>query len=86
MTLSAPSLAYSFPVAGDNLVMTDGYGLSPTSYRNHAHNGIDLKARYEDVMATENQGRVVKVGSDKTSGNFAVVEYDRSDGAKWRVS
>jgi hypothetical protein len=29
---------------------------------------------------------VVKVGSDKTSGNFAVVEYDRSDGAKWRVS
>ena len=86
VTLSAPSQAYSFPVAGDSLVMTDGYGLSPTSYRNHAHNGIDLKARNEDVMATENQGRVVKVGSDKTSGNFAVVEYDRSDGAKWRVS
>ena len=86
MTMSAPSQAYSFPVAGDSLVMTDGYGLSPTSYRNHTHNGIDLKARYEDVMATENQGRVVKVGSDKTSGNFAVVEYDRSDGAKWRVS
>jgi len=86
VTLSAPSQAYSFPVAGDSLVMTDGYGLSPTSYRNHAHNGIDLKARYEDVMATENQGRVVKVGSDRTSGNFAVVEYDRSDGAKWRVS
>jgi hypothetical protein len=37
-------------------------------------------------MATENLGRVVKVGSDRTSGNFAVVEYDRSDGAKWRVS
>ena len=86
VTLLAPSQAYSFPVAGDSLVMTDGYGLSPTSYRNHTHNGIDLKARYEDVMATENQGRVVKVGSDKTSGNFAVVEYDRSDGAKWRVS
>ena len=86
VTLSAPSQAYFFPVAGDSLVMTDGYGLSPTSYRNHAHNGIDLKARNEDVMATENQGRVVKVGSDKTSGNFAVVEYDRSDGAKWRVS
>lgn len=86
VTLSASSQAYSFPVAGDSLVMTDGYGLSPTSYRNHTHNGIDLKARYEDVMATENQGRIVKVGSDRTSGNFAVVEYDRSDGAKWRVS
>lgn len=85
-TQTPASQGYSFPVAGDNLVMSDGYGISPTSYRNHAHNGIDLKARYQDVMATENQGRVVKVGSDKTSGNFAVVEYDRADGAKWRVS
>ena len=86
MTQTPASQGYSFPVSGDNLVMSDGYGISPTSYRNHAHNGIDLKARYQDVMATENQGRVVKVGSDKTSGNFAVVEYDRADGAKWRVS
>ena len=86
MTQTPVSQGYSFPVAGDKLVMSDGYGISPTSYRNHAHNGIDLKARYQVVMATENQGRVVKVGSDKTSGNFAVVEYDRSDGAKWRVS
>ena len=85
-TQTPASQGYSFPVSGDNLVMSDGYGISPTSYRNHAHNGIDLKARYQDVMATENQGRVVKVGSDKTSGNFAVVEYDRADGAKWRVS
>ena len=37
-------------------------------------------------QATENQGRVVNVGRDATSGNYAVVEYDRSDGAKWRVS
>ena len=66
--------------------MSDGFGLSPTSYRNHAHNGIDLRAKYEDVLATENQGRVVTVGNDKTSGNYAVVEYDRADGAKWRVS
>ena len=86
MTLMPASQGYSFPVASDSLVMSDGYGISPTSYRNHAHNGIDLKARYQDVKATENQGRVVKVGSDKTSGNFAVVEYDRADGAKWRVS
>ena len=38
------------------------------------------------MLATENQGRVVTVGSDKSSGNYAVVEYDRVDGAKWRVS
>ena len=82
----ATSQGYSFPLAGENMVMSDGFGLSPTSYRNHAHNGIDLRAKYEDVLATENQGRVVTVGSDKTSGNYAVVEYDRADGAKWRVS
>ena len=87
MTMPSPtSQGYSFPLAGENMVMSDGFGLSPTSYRNHAHNGIDLRAKYEDVLATENQGRVVTVGSDKTSGNYAVVEYDRADGAKWRVS
>ncbi len=83
---SKTAQAYSFPLSDGNLIMSDGYGISPTSYRNHAHNGIDLKARYQDVLATENQGRVVKVGNDKASGNFAVVEYDRADGAKWRVS
>ena len=86
MTPTVAHQGYSFPLAGENMVMSDGFGISPTSYRNHIHNGIDLKARYEDVLATENQGRVVKVGNDKTSGNFAVVEYDRADGAKWRVS
>ena len=83
--LLATTQGYSFPLAGENMVMSDGFGLSPTSYRSHAHNGIDLRAKYEDVLATENQGRVVTVGNDKASGNYAVVEYDRVDGAKWRV-
>lgn len=77
---------YSFPLAMDNLVMSDGFGIGATSYRGHTHNGIDLRASYQDVLATEDQGRVVKVGSDRTSGNYAVVEYDRADGAKYRVS
>lgn len=77
---------YCFPLAGERLVMSDGYGMDPTGYRTHTHNGIDLKASYQDVLATESQGRVVKVGYDNGSGNYAVVEYGRSDGAKWRVS
>ena len=80
------SVGYCFPIAGENLVMSDGYGVCPTNYRDHAHNGIDIRANYQDVVATENQGRVVSVGSNATSGNYAVVEYDRADGAKWRVS
>lgn len=92
-TLSVPeesqqavAMAYCFPVAGDNLVMSDGFGIKPTSYRNHAHNGIDLRAKYQDVFATENQGKVVSTGSNNLSGNFVAVEYERSDGSKWRVS
>lgn len=77
---------YSFPLADSNLVMSDGFGIGATSYRNHQHNGIDLRAKYQDVLATEDQGRVVKVGSDRTSGNFAVVEYSHDDGTTWRVS
>ncbi len=77
---------YCFPLAGDNLIMTDGFGKSPTSYRGHTHNGIDLKARYQDIFATEDNGRVVATGSQKSGGNFVTVEYDRADGAKYQVS
>ena len=88
-SVGAPQLAnsgYCFPVAGSNLVMSDGFGIAPTSYRNHSHNGIDLRANYQDVFATENHGKVVDTGYQKTGGNYVVVEYDRADGAKWRVS
>ena len=37
---------YCFPIVGDNLVMSDGFGKSPTNYRDHNHNGIDLRAKY----------------------------------------
>ena len=80
-----PLLAYCFPIAADNLVMSDGFGKSPTSYRDHEHNGIDLRASYQDVFATE-RGTVVNTGYQATGGNFVVMEYDRADGSKWRVS
>ena len=67
LTLTMPlttTQGYSFPLADDNLVMSDGFGIGATSYRNHQHNGIDLRAKYQDVLATENQGRVVNVGRD----------------------
>ncbi len=76
---------YAFPLSGE-LVMTDGFGRSPTSYRGHTHNGIDLRANYADVFATEDGGKVVGVGSNATSGKYVIVTYDRPDGSKWRVS
>jgi murein DD-endopeptidase MepM/ murein hydrolase activator NlpD len=79
--------AYCFPIAADNLVMSDGFGIKATAYRDHPHNGIDLRARYQDVFATENQGKVVSIGyQPDRGGKFVAVEYERADGSKWRVS
>lgn len=77
--------AYCYPIAQD-LKQTDYFGRGATGYRDHQHNGIDLSAKYVDVFATENQGRVVDVGTQKGGGNYVMVEYDRQDGSKWRVS
>lgn len=82
---AAVSGNYAFPLSGE-LVMTDGFGKSPTSYRGHTHNGIDLRANHVDVFATEDDGKVVGVGSDTVSGKYVIVVYDRPDGSKWRVS
>ena len=81
------SVAYCMPLAADRLVMSDGFGVDPTSYRHHRHNGIDLRAaKGTELLATENNGKVVATGFQKSGGNFVTVEYDRADGSKWRVS
>ena len=76
---------YSYPLDGE-IVLTESFGVDPTSYRNHTHNGIDLRANYADVFATEDEGKVVGVGSDNLSGKYVIVAYDRPDGSQWRVS
>lgn len=81
-----PTVGYCFPLAGDNMVMSDGFGKSPTGYRDHVHKGIDLSAKNVPVFATENQGKVIATGRDASSGNFVKVEYSRADGGSWQVS
>lgn len=77
---------YCYPIGGGDLVMTDGYGMEATSYRKHKHQGIDLTAKYQPVFATEDNGKVVNVGSNKSSGKFVTVEYERADNAKYQVT
>ena len=77
---------YCYPIAGGDLVMTDGYGMEATSYRNHKHQGIDLNAKYQSVFSTEDNGKVVNTGSNKSSGKFVTVEYERADNAKYQVT
>ena len=81
---------WSFPLQGMNgeLVVTSGYGHrhAPTQGASTDHNGLDLRAKYVPILATEDNGKVVDVKSDSKSGKLVRVEYDRSDGTKYRVS
>lgn len=76
---------YCLPLAGTSLVMTDGYNKAPTAYRNHVHGGTDFKANYQNVYSTEDNGKVVSTGKDKSSGKHVTVEYLR-EGGTYRVT
>lgn len=82
------SSGYFFPVGEkEDLVVTSGYGnrSAPTKGASCHHNGIDIRANYENVYSTES-GRVINVGSNSKAGNYVIVEYERSDQKNYRVS
>lgn len=82
------SPSYSFPLAVSRLTVTSEYGHRdrPTAGASTDHKGIDLKAQFVPVLATENGGMVIEANSSKGRGNYVTVEYGRSDGSKWQVS
>lgn len=83
---SGASAAYSMPVKRDEfMLITSPFGMRmhPIDHVRKMHNGIDISTRHDDVLATENQGKVIKAGFDSNGGgNFVKVEYSRADGSK----
>lgn len=79
---------YSFPVKRDDfLFVTSPFGMRQDPLdksKQQMHKGIDIRARKDDVLATENGGKVVAVNhSTNTGGGKSVtVEYARTDGSK----
>ena len=79
---------YSFPVKRDDfLFITSPFGMRQDPMdksKQQMHKGIDFRARKDDVLATENGGKVVAVNhSTNTGGGKSVtVEYARTDGSK----
>lgn len=79
---------YSFPVKRDDfLFITSPFGMRQDPMdksKQQMHKGIDIRARKDDVLATENGGKVVAVNhSTNTGGGKSVtVEYARTDGSK----
>ena len=72
------------PVEGD-VIVTERFGVAPTSYRKHTHKGIDIRANKSKLYATED-GVVAAVGNDKSSGIYVSIEYPHDDGTTWRLS
>ena len=79
---------YSFPVQRDDfLFITSPFGMRQDPMdksKQQMHKGIDIRARKDDVLATENGGKVVAVNhSTNTGGGKSVtVEFARTDGSK----
>ena len=79
---------YSFPVKRDDfLFITSPFGMRQDpmdKIKQQMHKGIDIRARKDDVLATESGGKVVAVNQNTNTegGKSVTVEYARTDGSK----
>ena len=79
---------YSFPVKRDDfLFITSPFGMRQDPMdksKQQMHKGIDIRARKDKVLATENGGKVVAVNHNTNTGGgkSVTVEYARTDGSK----
>ena len=79
---------YSFPVKRDDfLFITSPFGMRQDPMdksKQQMHKGIDIRARKDDVLATESGGKVVAVNHNTNTGGgkSVTVEYARTDGSK----
>lgn len=79
---------YSFPVKRDEfLFVTSPFGMRQDPMdksKQQMHKGIDIRAKHDDVLATENGGKVVAVNHNTNTGGgkSVTVEYARTDGSK----
>ncbi len=83
-----PNGQYSFPVKRDDfLFITSPFGMRQDPMdksKQQMHKGIDIRAKHDDVLATENCGKVVAVNHNTNTGGgkSVTVEYARTDGSK----
>ncbi len=83
-----PNGKYSFPVKRDEfLFVTSPFGMRQDPMdksKQQMHKGIDIRAKHDDVLATENGGKVVAVNHNTNTGGgkSVTVEYGRADGSK----
>ena len=87
-TSQKPNGQYSFPVKRDEfLFVTSPFGMRQDPMdksKQQMHKGIDIRAKHDDVLATENGGKVIAVNHNTNTGGgkSVTVEYARTDGSK----
>lgn len=67
-------LSVSYPLQRIRITSPYGYRKDPFTGKRKFHNGIDLHARGDEVLAMM-EGLVVKVGQDKTSGKYVTLRH-----------
>lgn len=67
-------LSVCYPLRQMKITSPYGYRKDPFTGKKRFHNGIDLHARSEKVLAMM-AGVVVKVGQDKSSGKYVVLQH-----------
>lgn len=67
-------LSVSYPLQRIKVNSSYGYRKDPFTGKRKFHNGIDLHARGDEVLAMM-EGVVVKVGQDKTSGKYVTLRH-----------
>ena len=88
----APNGLYSFPLKREEfMLVTSPFGnrADPINAgKTQFHKGIDIRCNNETLLATENNGKVVKVNQNTNTGGgkSVTVEYDRNDGGKVQVT
>ena len=67
-------LSVAYPLRNIKVNSPYGYRTDPITGKRKFHNGIDLQARNEEAFAMFD-GVVSKVGQDKTSGKYIVIQH-----------
>lgn len=89
---TANGSGYSFPLKRDEfMLVTSPFGMRKDpmdSSKQQMHKGIDIQTKQDDVLATENYGKVIAVNQNvhTAGGKSVTLEYQRENGDKCQVN
>ncbi len=84
--------SYSFPLKRDEfMLVTSQFGMRTDpmdSSKQQMHKGIDIQTKLDDMLATENHGKVVAVNQNAhtAGGKSVTLEYQRENGDKCQIN